>query len=110
MNAFRLALALGWVTIAGVTAWALATMGVAEGIRTFFADFRHPWRAQFYSDLEATLALFALWIAWRERWRPRGFAFALATMLLGALFILPYVLAVSLAARGDVRVTLLGQG
>jgi hypothetical protein len=95
VNRFRTLLILGWLAVAGVTVWAVKVLGLAEGVETFLSDLRHPWRAQFYADLELHLLLFAGWIVWREHSRMRGFAFAAATMLLGALFTLPYLLAAS---------------
>ena len=107
MTGFRTLLALAWIGVAAVTLWALAELGLAAAPVTFVQDLAHPWRAQFYADLEAHLLLFALWIVWREPSRGRGLAFALATMLLGALFTLPYLLAASIRA-GDMRALLLG--
>ena len=109
MRTLRLALILGWMGIAAITLWALLSLGLTAAPATFLDDLSHPWRAQFYADLEASLLLIAVWIAWRESWRPRGFAFAAATMLLGALFTLPYLLFASLRARGDAAALLLGQ-
>ena len=108
MTGFRALLALAWIGVAAITLWALTELGLAAAPATFVRDLAHPWRAQFYADLEAHLLLFALWIAWRERTLGRGLAFALATMLLGALFTLPYLLVASIRARGDVRALLLG--
>jgi hypothetical protein len=108
-SSFRLALALLWIGVAAVTIWALASLGLAAGVKTFLGDLRHPWRAQFYFDLEAHLLVFSAWILWREGWRMRGVVFAAATMLLGALFTLAYLLHASVAAGGDVRALLLGR-
>ena len=100
-------LILGWLVVAGVTVWAVESLGLPRGLETFLSDLRHPWRAQFYADLELHLLLFAGWIVWREHSRMRGLAFAAATMLLGALFTLPYLLAASLKAP-DMRSLVLG--
>jgi hypothetical protein len=98
-----------WLVMVAVTAWALAALGLPAGVETFVGDLRHPWRAQFYADLEAHLVMFAAWIAMRERSRSAGIAFAVLTMLAGALFTVPYVLAAAIGARGDVRALLLGR-
>ena len=109
MTALRLGLVAGWLAIAAVTLWALLSMGLPALPRTFFADFAHPWRAQLYADLELQLLLFAGWAWWRERSAVRGLAAAAATMLLGALFTLPYVLWATVRTRGDARALLLGR-
>jgi len=104
----RAALIAGWLLIAAVTVWALGSLGLVAGIETFFSDLRHPWRAQFYADLELQLLVFAAWVVWREERWAHGLSFAVATMLLGALFTLAYLLAGSIKAKGDVRTLLLG--
>jgi hypothetical protein len=109
MTLFRLALPVLWIGIAAVTLWALARMGLWAAAETFASDLAHPWRAQFYGDLEIHLLLFAGWIVWREPSRGLALLFAGATILLGALFTLPYLLAASVKARGDAAALLLGR-
>ncbi|HZG08694.1 MAG TPA: hypothetical protein VEZ70_06935 [Allosphingosinicella sp.] len=104
----RVFLALIWLAVVGVTMWALETLGLATALPTFFGDLAHPWRAQFYADLEAHLLLVGGWMIYRERSRAVGISCALSTLLLGALFSLPYVIHASLRARGDARRLLLG--
>ena len=108
MMPLRLLVPILWLAVAAVTIWAIVRLGLPAAAATFFGDFAHPWRAQFYADLEAQLLLFAAWVLFRERSRPRAIAFAALTILLGALFTLAYVLAASLRGRGDVAVLLLG--
>jgi hypothetical protein len=107
MTAFRLLLVLLWLGVAAITANALLDEGLAAAPITFLTDLAHPWRAQFYADLEVQLLLFAAWIVWREPSRVRGLVLAVATMLLGALFTLPYLLLASCRSGGDVRAMLL---
>jgi RsiW-degrading membrane proteinase PrsW (M82 family) len=109
MTGFRTFLVAIWIVVAAVTVWAVAELGLLAALPTFFGDLRHPWRAQFYADLEAHLLLVGAWMIYREQSRGIGIACALLTLLLGALFSLPYVLAASLRARGDVRRLLLGE-
>ncbi len=109
MYAFRLFLVAGWAAIAAVTVWAVANLGLPAAAQTFLADLRHPWRAQFYLDFELHLLLFAGWILWRERAAPLSFVGAAATMLLGALFTLLYLLFLTVRARGDVTQVLVGR-
>ena len=108
MKGLKLFLIGGWVFIAAITVWAAAEMGVAAGAATFVGDLGHPWRAQFYADLELHLLLLAAWIVWRDRSLALGLVCAAATMLLGALFTLPYLLFASVEARGDAAALLLG--
>ena len=109
MLAFRTLLVAMWLVVAAITAWALLRMGLAVGVETFFGDLSHPWRAQFYADLEVHLILIAGWILFRERSKSVGLAFAIATMLLGALFTLPYILVATIGAA-DARDVLIGRG
>jgi hypothetical protein len=109
MTGFRIFLAAIWVVVAAVTIWALVEMGLAAALTTFFSDLSHPWRAQFYADLEAHLLLVGAWMIYRERSRGVGIACAVLTVLLGALFSLAYVLIASIRARGDARILLLGE-
>jgi hypothetical protein len=109
MTGFRIFLAAIWVVVAAVTVWALVEMGLAAALATFFSDLGHPWRAQFYADLEAHLLLVGAWMIYRERSRGVGVACAVLTVLLGALFSLAYVLIASIRARGDARMLLLGE-
>lgn len=104
----RLLLLLGWSALAAVTAWALVELGLLALPQTMIADLCHPWRAQLYFDLELQLLVFAAWAIWRARSLGTGLACAAATMLLGALFTLPYLLMASVRAKGDVRALLLG--
>lgn len=109
MTGLRLVLVVGWTAIVFVTAHALVTLGVSGFVDTVLEDIRHPWRQQFYLDFELHLLLFAGWIAWRERFRASGLVCAVATLLLGALFTLPYLLVTSVRAGGDPRRLLLGK-
>jgi hypothetical protein len=108
MLAFRLLLVAMWLAVAAITAWALLRMGLAGGVETFLGDLSHPWRAQFYADLEAHLVLVAGWIVYRERSKSVGLMCAIATMLLGALFTLPYILIATVRAA-DGREVLMGR-
>jgi len=104
----RTFLIVGWVAIAVVTVAAMTSLGVGDFIQTVLEDVRHPWRLQLYVDFELHLLLFAGWIAWRERPLAVGLVCAAATLVLGALFTLPYLLFATVRAEGSVRRLLLG--
>jgi hypothetical protein len=109
MLAFRTLLVSMWLVVAAITVWALLERGPLAAVSTFVRDLSHPWRAQYYSDFSAHLILLAAWILYREPSRGVGMLFALATLALGALFTLPYILVASLKAR-DAQGLLLGAG
>ncbi|HYG29633.1 MAG TPA: hypothetical protein VD887_05390 [Allosphingosinicella sp.] len=108
MAMLRIFLILGWIAIAGVTVAAMTSLGVSGFIETVLEDLRHPWRLQVYVDFELHLLLVAGWIAWRERPLGIGLVCAAATLVLGALFTLPYLLFATVRAEGSARRLLLG--
>lgn len=108
MTTLRIFLIVGWIAIAAVTVAAMTSLGVSGFIETVLEDVRHPWRLQVYADFELHLLLFAGWIAWRERPLGIGLVCAAATLVLGALFTLPYLLFATVRAEGSVRRLLLG--
>ncbi|MEB2657301.1 hypothetical protein, partial [Staphylococcus haemolyticus] len=55
------------------------------------------------------LMLSALWTAWRNGFTPSGCLLGVVALLGGAAFLLPYLLILSLRARGDVAVMLMGR-
>ena len=108
MLALRFTLILGWLALALITAHAMAALGLGGLVATVVEDVAHPWRLQLYLDFELHLLLFAGWIAWRERPLALGLVCAAATLVLGALFTLPYLLFATVRAEGDPRRLLLG--
>lgn len=109
MVAFGMFLAVAWVVLALITAQALIELGPADAFRTFVGDYRHPWRAQFYSDFSLHLVLTAAWVLYRARTPALGAAYAFLVLSLGALFTIPYVLAAAGKAKGEARALLLGR-
>ncbi len=106
MNLLRGYLILGWLLLAGITAWAVSSLG-ADGGMVFFSDFAHAWRAQFYTDFLLHVVPVAIWIYWREPSKPVGVLCALGASM-GGLFTLIYLLAATYRADGDARRLLLG--
>jgi hypothetical protein len=107
MQGFRVFVLVIWVILLAVTWRALAEMGGMAGGNVFLADFAHPWRAQFNTDLSLHLLLFAVWAFWREHSKRVGGACALLCVL-GGLFTFLYLFASVLRSQGDVRALLLG--
>jgi hypothetical protein len=103
------ALLILWIAMVAVTLRAVAELGLGDLIPTFIGDFAHPWRAQFYSDFSVQLFLVAGWIVYRTKASAGGLLAALLALALGALFILPYILAAFVAAGGNGRQLLLGR-
>lgn len=108
MNSFRLLLVAMSIAIVVVTVAAATELGLPAAGSTFLHDLHHPWRMQFYSDLEIHLLLAAFWMIYRDQFRRVGIACGLAAPVLGALFTAPYILIASLRARGDVAALLIG--
>lgn len=105
---FHLGLGLAWLLIAAVTLWAVWRMGLGTVVPSFIAGYAHPWQAQFNTDLALHTLLAAAWIVYRSRSKAAGLLCGVCAVFLGALFTLPYVLAASIRARGDMRRLLLG--
>lgn len=95
--------------IYSATAVAVATSGL-NWPAVYIGDlFALDWRSQFNSDLGMHLALTGVWIAWRERFTPRGYVFGAFSFLWGGLFTFPYLLWALRRAQGDPRRVLLGE-
>jgi hypothetical protein len=106
MHAFKAALLIGWLAMVTITAHAVAALGPG-GLGLFVSDLSHPWRAQFNIDFSVHLLLVSTWIIYREGRSVRGLLLA-APMLLGSLYLLPYLLHATYRASGQVDVLLLG--
>ena len=98
-----LLLAALWIALVAVTVGALARAGPSGAITTILHDFGHPWRLQFFLDLEIHLVLIACWVVWLEQRWPVKILCAVATIILGALFTLPYLLFRATRAYRDSR-------
>ena len=106
MKALSALLIVLWCLLAGLTVYAVSTLGSAGGA-VFFSDFQHPWRAQFNTDFTLHLLLFIVWVAWREDSRRMGVFWGLLCLMAGLVTPLYLLLAVY-RAHGDPRKLLLG--
>jgi hypothetical protein len=66
------------------------------------------WRAQFDFDFIIHLLLLATWVTWREGGNPRAYLFGFLSIVMGGMFSFPYLLYVTLKAKGNVEAILLG--
>jgi len=107
MQGFRIFVIAIWVLLLAVSWRAVAQLGLAGG-DVFVADFSHPWRAQFSTDLLLHLLLFAVWVVWREPSKLVGIPCAVLCAF-GGVFTFAYLFASILRSGGDARVLLLGR-
>jgi hypothetical protein len=108
MTAFRLLLVVLWLTLAAYTGVVISRHGLGL-FQVFFGDMAaFTWPGQFNLDFTCFLALSALWTAWRHGFSPLGLVLAPVAFVGGAGFLLPYLLLLTLRARGDMRAVLLG--
>lgn len=108
MRLFQLLLAALWLVLATYTGIVIARHGI-DLLPIFFGDVaRVAWPGQFNLDFLCFLVLSALWTAWRSGFSAGGLALALVAFFGGAGFLLPYLLWLTLAERGDMRRVLLG--
>ncbi len=108
MTAFRAALVLLWLAVAGYTAVVVAHHGI-DLVRVFFSDFRAMgWPGQFDLDFLGMLLLSGLWVAWRDDFSARGLSLGLLAAVGGILFLATYLLVLSFQANGNMKQVLLG--
>ena len=105
---FRWLLAGLWIVLAAYTAVVIAHHGMTL-IPVFFGDIaKMGWPGQFNLDFMLFLTLSALWTAWRGGFAPVSLALAVVAFFGGAGFLLPYLLVLTLRAKGDMATVLLG--
>jgi hypothetical protein len=83
-----------------------------EGIN-FFAVFIENmlavnWNGQFHIDFMCYLILSGLWIMWRERFSVSSIALACCAMVIGFIFLAPYVLYLLAKENGNFKKVLTG--
>ena len=104
----KIYLAASWLIIAGITVYAVSTLGV-NFLQYFFGDMlTNGWRMQFNVDFALHLLLFACWVLWREGVNPTGIICAVLVFF-GGLFSCLYLLYRLHQANGNVKHLLLGR-
>lgn len=110
MTAFRILTAFLFTVILGYTAIVAGRHGFGL-LPIFFGDIRAlAWPGQFNVDFMSFLTLSAVWLAWRHHFSPTGLVLAVCGLFGGGLFLSAYLFVVSLQARGDAKILLLGPG
>jgi hypothetical protein len=108
MTAFRAALVLLWLAVAGYTGVVVAHHGI-DLVSVFFSDVRAMgWPGQFDLDFIGMLVLSGLWVAWRHDFSARGLGLGLLAAVGGILFLATYLLVLSLQSKGSMKEVLLG--
>jgi len=108
MQIFRAAVLISWLLVMWISIHAVTALGFNQAGATFFADFGHPWRAQFNGDFAAHLLLMACWIVYREKNLLLGVLFGLAAVMFGGAFSLAYIFVATFTARGSFKGLLIG--
>ncbi len=99
---------MAWLGLLLVSVRAVRQMGAGTAGEVFFADFAHPWRAQFNTDFAIHLLLVAAWMVYRARSWVTGLLCAFCAVSFGGLFTLAYLIVASFRAGGNPRTMLLG--
>ena len=106
MRSLKILLILFWIVLSGMTIYAVQTLG-SEGGMVFLTDYTHPWRAQFNTDFLLHIALFCIWVFYREESKIVGLFTALLS-LMGGLFTFLYLAFAIHRSNGDPRKFMLG--
>jgi hypothetical protein len=108
MTAFRAALVLLWLAVAGYTGVVVAHHGI-DLVSVFFSAIGAlDWPGQFDLDFLGLLLLAGLWVAWRHEFSARGLGLGLLAAVGGILFMAAYLLVLSLQCKGSMKEVLLG--
>ncbi|MEA5442543.1 hypothetical protein [Cyanobium gracile] len=108
MTAFRVCLVLMWLAVAGYTLVVIAEHGI-DLLSVFLRDVRAlGWPGQFHLDFLCFLLICGFWVAWRHDFSAKGLGLGLLASVGGLLFLAPYLLVLSIHARGSVLEVLIG--
>ncbi len=108
MTAFRAALVLLWLAVAGYTLVVVPHHGFGL-LGVFLRDIgAMGWPGQFDLDFLGLLLLTGLWVAWRHDFSARGLGLGLLAAVGGILFLAAYLLVLSFQADTTIRRMLLG--
>lgn len=109
MVALRVFLLIWLVLMLAYTGTVIAHVG-ADFLTPFNAAVaRFGWEGQFGLDLLGFLVVTASWITWRQGASAMSLLTALLVVSAGMIGVALYLLIVSMSARGDMKVLLLGR-
>lgn len=108
MRIFLAVSVAAWLVVLWLSCKAIAAMGLAASGDVFWADFAHPWRAQFNGDFACYLVGAGIWILYREPRRLVGVSCAAAAIAFGGIFFFGYLAVATWLAKQDARALLLG--
>ncbi|MGB0222583.1 MAG: hypothetical protein ACPF85_04875 [Luminiphilus sp.] len=92
MTIFRTWLAFMLIAISAYTAVTVQQYGWNLFTPFFSEMLTYSWFGQFNLDFMFMLSLSALWVSWRHRFSPTGFALGVLAFLGGILFLTVYLL------------------
>ena len=76
----------------------------------FFTEIaKVTWAGQFNLDFLIMLSLSAMWTAWRNEFSPKGLALSFIAFVGGTVFLIPYLLYLSIVEKGSVKQILIGK-
>lgn len=109
MRAFQLLMIIFIFGIFSIT----GLVGLKHGwnlLPIFFGDMISlTWPGQFNFDFLCFLILSGLWLAWRHGFSTGGILLGILGVFGGIMLLAPYLLVMSLKARGDIKLLLLGE-
>ena len=109
MTSFRILLV---AMITGLLAYT-GMVGMSHGwniFPIFFGDIlAMTWPGQFNLDFSCLLLLSGFWLAWRNQFSICGLALGFLGVVGGTMLLAPYLLCVSIRARGNMKEILLGR-
>ena len=108
MLAFRVMLGLILIILSAYTVKVLSTEGFTL-FQVFFGDMaKLQWPGQFNIDFLFMLSLSAVWVAWRNRFSPKGLGLAVFAFFLGSAFLGVYLLFLSFQPGATGKTILIG--
>ncbi|MEI6418960.1 MAG: hypothetical protein WCO82_07835 [Sphingomonadales bacterium] len=110
MALFRTFLVAFMVTLIAYTSVTISQHGW-NLMPIFFGDMASfSWPGQFNLDFFGFLLMSGLWVAWRHQFSALGLLLVPVAVNGGMLFLTIYLLFLTVQAKGDMRVVLLGPG
>ncbi len=109
MVKFRILLSLFIIGICIYTGMVINNYGL-NLLPVFFGDlWAITWPGQFNFDFMCLLIISGFWISWRHNFSLTGLVLGLLGLVLGTMFLAPYLMIVSYRVEGNVQELLLGK-